>query len=134
MKVINFVVESEEFFDTDLEKSCPEVRILYNMINKIGKSVITQNSFQKIRNIVKDQVAIEISGKHNPSTITALNTIINATDTPYKSAAFHSIKEAVNTWIPYFIEEYSNFGDEDKNLIINAMKFNFLTSISDYLK
>jgi hypothetical protein len=131
--VVKFVIELEEFFDTDLEKSCPEVRILYNMIIKMDSKIITQKSFKKIRDIVEKQLAIEISTTHNPSTITALNSVINATDENFKSAAFHSIKESVNTWIPYFIQEYSNFGHEDKDLIIKALKFTFLNSIIPHL-
>ena len=127
--VIIFVVELEEFFDTDLEKSCPEVRIIYNMILKLGKSAIRQKSFKKLVNTVQKQLEIEINGKSNPSTITALNCIINATDENFKSAAFHSIKEAVNTWIPYFIQEYSSFGNEDRTLIIKALKFTFIDAI-----
>ncbi len=131
--VIKFVVELEEFFDTELEKSCPEVRIIYNMIFKIGIDTIKQKSFKKIREVVEKQVELEIQGNHNPSTITALNCIINATDKNFKSASFHSIKEAVNTWIPYFIQEYSSFGHEDINLIIKALKFTFLKSIIPFL-
>ena len=127
--VVKFVVELEEFFDTDLEKFCPEVRILYNMLFKVGKDIITQKSFKKIRDVVVKQVEIEISGDHNPSTITALNSIINATDENFKSAAFHSTKEAVNTWIPYFIQEYSSFRSEEKKLIVKALKFTFFKSL-----
>jgi len=131
--VIKFVVELEEFFDTDLEKSCSEVRIIYNMILKMGVNAIGQKSFRKIRSVVEHQVELEIQGNHNPSTITALNCIINATDENFKSASFHSIKEAVNTWIPYFVQEYSNFGKEDGELIIKALKFTFLKSIIPFL-
>jgi hypothetical protein len=131
--VIKFVVELEEFFDTDLEKSCPEVRIIYNMILKMGVNTIGQKSFRKIRSVVEHQVELEIQGNHNPSTITALNCIINATDNDFKSASFHSIKEAVNTWIPYFIQEYSNFGHEDRKLIIKALKLMFLKDIIPFL-
>jgi len=131
--VIKFVVELEEFFDTDLEKSCPEVRIIYNMVLKMGSKTIIQKSFKKIRDVVEKQLEIEISGNHNPSTITALNSIINATDENFKSASFHSIKESVNTWIPYFIQEYSTFGHEDRALIIKALKFTFLKSVIPFL-
>lgn len=131
--VIKFVVELEEFFDTELEKSCPEVRIIYNMVLKMGAATIGQKSFKKVREVVEKQVEIEIQGNHNPSTITALNCIINATDEDFKSAAFHSVKEAVNTWIPYFIQEYSSFGHEDGSLIVKGLKFTFLKSIIPFL-
>lgn len=131
--VIKFVVELEEFFDTDLEKSCPEVRIIYNMIFKMGIDTVKQKSFKKVREVVEKQVELEIQGNHNPSTITALNSIINATDENFKSASFHSIKEVVNTWIPYFTQEYSTFGPEDAKLIIKALKFTFLKSIIPFL-
>jgi len=131
--VIKFVVELEEFFDTDLDKLCPEVRIIYNMVFKMGENIIKQKSFKKIRAVVEKQVEIEISGNHNPSTITALNSIINATDENFKSAAFHSTKEAVNTWIPYFIQEYSSFRNEEKDLIVKALKFTFLKTLIPFL-
>ena len=131
--VIKFVVELEEFFDTDLEKLCPEVRIIYNMVFKMGENIIKQKSFKKIRTVVEKQLEIEISGNHNPSTITALNSVINATDENFKSAAFHSTKEAVNTWIPYFIQEYSSFRNEEKDLIVKALKFTFLKTLIPFL-
>jgi len=131
--VIKFVVELEEFFNTDLEMSCPEVRIIHNMVNKMGENITKQKSFKKVRAVVEEQVELEISGNHNPSTITALNSIINATDENYKSAAFHSTKEAVNTWIPYFIQEYSNFRNEEKDLIVKALKFTFLKSLIKFM-
>jgi len=133
-QVINFVVESEEFFDTDLEKSCPEVRIIYNMVNKLGKSSVKQKSFKKLVKKLQIQLDLEIKNTYNPSTITALNSIINATDENYKSAAFHSVKEALNTWIPYFVKEYSDFGKDDAELIIKAMKFTLLDNLSSIFK
>jgi len=127
--VIKFVVELEEFFNTDLEMSCPEVRIIYNMINKVGADITKQKSFKKLRAVVEKQVELEISGNHNPSTITALNSIINATDENYKSAAFHSTKEVVNTWIPYFTQEYSSFRNEEQEVVIKALRFTFLKTL-----
>jgi len=127
--VIKFVVELEEFFNTDLEMSCPEVRIIYNMINKVGVDITRQKSFKKLRAVVEKQVELEISGNHNPSTITALNSIINATDENYKSAAFHSTKEVVNTWIPYFTQEYSSFRNEEQEVVIKALRFTFLKTL-----
>lgn len=123
---VDFVLGTEDYFGTTLETYSPEVRTIFKLMAYDGISILKEESFLKRRKKVEDSLEREILNKGIPATITALNVILNASVSDLKDGAFHTFKEIINAWIDYFVINYTDLNDFDRELLTDALRLDFL--------
>ncbi|MBN2693263.1 hypothetical protein JXR93_01250 [bacterium] len=131
---VKYVLDCEDFFATDLEMLYPQVRIMYMLMDSYKLEVFEEPKYISLKKEIENSLEKEILEKGNPSTITALNVILNASSENFSEGAYHTFKEIINAWCEYFVLSYTQADDFGKELLIDVMRIDFIEKIFKFIE